>query len=191
MPNVVDGIIVAIIAGAVFWGWKSGLLRQLVALSGTLAAFIVAKQLYEPIGTIFSDFAFVQTLTFYQALSYLLVMLFTAALWFVAIRRIYPYTHLTDTDGARGVRGVDNVGGMFLGLLVGILLAIAFIGVTELLVYSRWPVFEAAGTRTAIHRAMQDSILVRGLFTDVPALMQHVEHWVPGISIARDGRIQT
>jgi uncharacterized membrane protein required for colicin V production len=46
MPNAVDGIIVAIVAGAVFWGWKSGLLRQLVALSATLAAFIVAKQLY-------------------------------------------------------------------------------------------------------------------------------------------------
>ena len=190
MPNVVDGIIVAIVAGAVFWGWQSGLLRQLVALSATLAGLIVAKQLYEPIGAVFSDFAFIRTLAFYQALSYLLVMVFTAAVWFVAIRRIYPYTHLTDADGEDAVRGLDKVGGMFLGLLVGILLAIAFIGVTELLVSSRWPIFEAAGTRTAIHRAMQESVLVRGLFSDVPALMAHVEGWVPGITIARDGRVQ-
>ena len=190
MPNVVDALIVAIVAGTVFWGWKSGLLRQLVALGATLAGVIVAKQLYEPVGAAFSDAASAQNLAFYQALSYLLVMVFTAAVWFVAIRRIYPYTRLADTDGDGALHGADNVGGMFLGLLVGILLAIAFIGVTELLVSSRWPVFEAAGTRHAIHRAMQDSVLVRGLFSDLPALMAHVESWIPGITIARDGRIQ-
>ena len=50
MPNVFDGVLILIVIAAMIWGWKSGLLRQLVAVSGTLAALMVAKQLYEPIG---------------------------------------------------------------------------------------------------------------------------------------------
>ncbi len=191
MPNLVDGLLIAIVAGSALWGWGSGLLRQLVAVSATLVALMVAKQLYQPIGAIFSDVALAHGAFFYDALAYLLVMTFTAAAWFVVIRRIYPYSHVADPDSDGFTRALDNLGGMVLGLILGILLVIAIIGVAELLAFSRWPVFEAAGIRTTLHYAIQDSLIVRGLFSEAPGLMEHVGQWVPGIEIARDGRIQS
>jgi uncharacterized membrane protein required for colicin V production len=191
MPNIIDGMLIAIIAGATFWGWKAGFLRLLVALTAALAGCMVASLLYQPIGYFLSDFSFVGVLAFYHALSYLFVLTLTAGLWFFAIHKIYPYTRLVDPSADRLTTGLDNLGGMFLGLLLGILLSIATIGVAELLAYSRWPVLEAAGSRSALHGAVQQSLIVRGLFSEVPDLMEHVSHWVPGIQVARDGRIQT
>jgi uncharacterized membrane protein required for colicin V production len=191
MPNVFDAVLVAIIGGALFWGWKSGLLRQLVAVSAALAAFIVARQLYEPLGYFFTDLALVPVPGFYQALSYLLVMTFTAAVWLWAIYRLYPFTRLTEPDADTFVRSLDRLGGMFLSVILGVLLALGTIGVSELLASSRWPAFESIDRRSAIHYAIQDSLLVRTLFSEAPDFVDHVGTWVPGVAIAREGRFQS
>ncbi len=191
MPNAFDAVLVVIVAGSTYWGWKSGLLRQLVAVSAALAAFMVAKQLYEPIGYLLVDMSLVRVPEFYHALAYLLVMTFTAALWFWAIYRIYPHTRLVDPDVDSFIRSLDSLGGMFLGLILGIMLSVATVGVAELLAFSRWPLFENVGARSAVHFTVQDSILVRVLFSEAPAFVDHVGQWVPGVVIAREGRIQT
>src|ERR1051325_11110213 len=124
MPNLFDALLLGIVVSSMIWGWKTGLLRQLVAVSAAMVAFMVAEELYEPLGTAFSDYSVVPTPAFFQGLSYLLVMFFTAAVWFVAIRHIYPYSRLgADSDGT--VRGLDSLAGMFLGLFLGTLLMIA------------------------------------------------------------------
>jgi uncharacterized membrane protein required for colicin V production len=189
MPNLVDALLVAIVLGTMFWGWKTGLLRQLVAVSAAMVAFMVAEELYEPLGGAFNDAVLAGSAAFFQGMSYLLVMFFVAAMWFILIRRIYPYTRLgSESDGT--VRGLDSVGGMFLGLVLGVLLMIATVGVAEVLVYGRWPILESSSRRSTVHQAVQDSLLVRMLFKEAPGLAEYVGHWVPGMVIAQEGRIQ-
>jgi uncharacterized membrane protein required for colicin V production len=189
MPNVFDAVLAAIVLAGMFWGWKSGMLRQLVAVSATMVAFMVAAQLYEPLGGAFNDAALVRTPGFFQGMAYLLIMFFVAAIWFVLIRRIYPYTRLgAESDGT--IRGLDNLAGMFLGLLLGLLLIIATVGVAEVLVYGHWPILESGGRRATVHAAIQDSLVVRTLFKEAPDFADYIGHWVPGVAIAREGRIQ-
>ena len=189
MPNFIDVLLLAIVLLSMIWGWRSGLLRQLVAVTATMVAFMVAAELYLPLGGAFNDAALSGAASFFQGLAYLLVMFFVAAAWFILIRRIYPYTRLgSDADGT--IRGLDNLGGMFLGLLLGILLMIATVGVLEVLVYGRWPFLESSSRRATINQAVQDSLLVRMLFKEAPEFATYVGHWVPGMAIAQEGRIQ-
>ncbi|HLH26626.1 MAG TPA: CvpA family protein [Chloroflexota bacterium] len=189
MPNLFDALLAAIVLGAMIWGWRTGVLRQLVAVSAAMVAFMVAEALYEPLGGAFNDAALVRTPAFFQGMSYLLVMCFVAATWFVLIRRLYPYTRLgEETDST--IRGLDSLGGMLLGLLLGVLLMIATVGVAEVLVYGRWPFLESSTRRSTVHYAIQDSLIVRTLFKEAPDFADYVGHWVPGVAIAQEGRIQ-
>jgi uncharacterized membrane protein required for colicin V production len=189
MPNLFDALLALIVILAMYWGWKTGVLRQLVAVSATMVAFMVAEQFYEPLGGAFNDAATRGTPAFFQAMSYLLIMFFVAAAWFALIRRLYPYTRLGEESDAT-VRGMDSLGGMFLGIALGGLLMIATVGVGEVLAYGRWPILESGGRRTTIHQAIQDSLVVRTLFKEAPELSNYVGNWVPGMAIAQDGRIQ-
>jgi uncharacterized membrane protein required for colicin V production len=189
MPNLFDALLAAIVLAAMIWGWKTGLLRQLVAVSATMVALMVAEELYLPLGGAFNDAALAGAASFFQGMSYLLVMFFVAAAWFVLIRRIYPYTRLGAESDAT-IRGLDDLGGMLLGLVLGILLAITVVGVAEVLVYGRWPILESRGRRATVHYAIQDSLVVQTLFKEAPEFVDYVGHWVPGIAIAREGRIQ-
>src|SRR3954453_5733103 len=167
MPNLFDALLAAIVLLAMYWGWQTGVLRQLVAVSATMGAFMVAVQFYEPLGGAFNDAATRGTPAFFQAMSYLLIMFFVAAAWFVIIRRLYPYTRLgADSDAT--IRGLDSLGGMFLGIVLGGLLMIATVGVAEVLVYGRWPIMESGARRTTVHQARQDSLVVRTLFKEAP-----------------------
>jgi uncharacterized membrane protein required for colicin V production len=189
MPNLFDAFLLLIVIMSMYWGWRSGILRQLVAVSATMVAFMVAEALYLPLGGAFNDAALSGAASFFQGMSYLLVMFFVAAVWFILIRRIYPYTRLgSESDGT--IRGLDSLGGMFLGLLLGVLLMIATVGVVEVLVYGRWPFLESSSRRATINQAVQDSLLVRMMFKEAPDFAEYVGHWVPGMAIARDGRIQ-
>ncbi len=188
MPNVFDGLLAIGMLATAVWGWKTGLLRQFVAATAALVAFMVAAQLYEPLAALVSDFAFVRTISFYQGLAYLLVMCFTAAVWFVAIRHVYPYSRLTAPG--RPLYWLDSLAGMLLGLATGVLLTIATVGVAEVLVYGHWPVFDDSGARDSLHTAIQRSWVVRTFFQEAPGFADYVGHWVPGVAIAQDGRIQ-
>lgn len=189
MPNLFDALLAAMVLAATFWGWKTGVLRQLVAVSATMVAFMVAAPLYEPLGGAFNDAALVRTPGFFQGMAYLLIMFFVAAAWFVLIRRLYPYTRLgAESDGT--IRGLDSLAGMFLGVALGILLMIATVGVAEVLVVGRWPILESGDRRATVHNAIQDSLVVRTLFKEAPDFADYVSHWVPGVAVAREGRIQ-
>src|SRR4051794_5107207 len=147
MPNLFDALLAAMGIGAMYWGWKTGVLRQLVAVSATMVAFMVAARLYEPRGGAFNDAATRGTPAFFEAMAYLLILFFVAAAWFVLIRRVYPYTRLGEESDAT-IRGLDSLGGMFLGIVLGGLLMIATVGVAEVLVYGRWPIMESGARRT-------------------------------------------
>lgn len=189
MPNFFDALLILLVILAMYWGWRSGILRQLVAVSATMVAFMVAEALYLPLGGAFNDAALSGASSFFQGMSYLLVMFFIAAAWFILIRRIYPYTRLGgETDAT--VRGLDSLGGMFLGILLGLLLMIGTVGVVEVLVYGRWPFLESSSRRGTINQAVQGSLLVRTMFKEAPGFADYVGHWVPGITIAQEGHIQ-
>ena len=161
-----------------YWGWQTGVLRQLVAVSATMVAFMVAAQFYEPLGGAFNDAATRATPAFFQAMSYLLIMFFVAAAWFVIIRRLYPYTRLgADSDAT--IRGLDSLGGMFLGIVLGGLLMIATVGVAE-------GVSVRALADHGIQWAPHDGppgdsglVVVRALFKEAPAFANYVGNWVP------------
>jgi uncharacterized membrane protein required for colicin V production len=187
--NVVDGILVAVVVAALLYGWKNGLLRTLVAITAAMFAFVAAKQLYEPVGVVFSEAAGLRPPTFFEGLAYLFVIFLAAGVWFVAIRRLYPHTYLVDPEtGGAAWRSVDRVGGLVLGALLGLILAIGTVGIMELLVFYRWPAFLPTGVRDVIHVAFRDAVLVRALFSEAPGLAAAIGHWVPGIVIAMEGR---
>ena len=52
--NVVDGILVLLVAGSTFYGWKNGVLRLVVAVTAAMVGFIAGRELYEPVAGIFS-----------------------------------------------------------------------------------------------------------------------------------------
>ena len=187
--NLVDALLLAIIAAAMFYGWRTGVLRQVVAVSALMFAFMVAGQLYELLALWFSAAAQLAPPNFFQGLAYLFLLLLAAGIWFVGIRRIYPYTRLVDPEVGGLVWSLDRFGGLVLGTVLGLLLAIAVVGVVELLVYYRWPALVPAGPRDVIHAGVRDSRLVRTVLGEAPELADYLDHWVPGVAIAREGRI--
>ena len=190
MVNVVDAVLLVVILAAMFYGWQTGLLRQMVAISATMFALMAANYLYEPLAGWLSAAAQLAPPNFLQGLAYLFVLALAAAAWFLAIRRLYPYTRLVDPEVGGLVWRLDRFGGLVLGTVLGVLLAVATVGVIELLVYHRWPASVPGGPRDVIHAAVRDAVLVRGLFSGAPELADLVGAWVPGVTIAREGRIQ-
>ena len=66
MPNFIDVLLLAIVLLSMIWGWRSGLLRQLVAVTATMVAFMVAAELYLPLGGAFNDAALSGAASFFQ-----------------------------------------------------------------------------------------------------------------------------
>ena len=190
MINAIDGLLLALIGGTMVWGWYTGVLRQIVAISAAMIAFMVAKLFYQQLGAWFGEVAMLSAPNFFEGPAYLLLFFLVAAGWFMIVRRAYPYTRLVEPE--RGGRGlvVDRVGGVLLGGALGVLLAIALVGVIELWVFYRWPILLGSGPRSGIHGMVHDSALVGWLFRESPETADLVGSWVPGVAVAREGRIQ-
>ena len=187
--NVFDVILVLIVLAATFYGWRTGVIRQVVAIAAAMFAFMVADQIYEPFGTVLSQAAGIGRRNFFDGLAYLLLMCLAAAGFFLIVRRLYPYTGLAEPEQGGAGWYVDQIGGILLGAVLGVLLAVATVGVIEVLVYYHWPGFLEEGPRDQIHESVRGALLVRGLFSDAPAIAEVIGHWVPGVLIVREGRI--
>ena len=74
---------------------------------------------------------------------------------------------------------------------LGVLLAVALVGVAEMIVYYRWPGFVPSGGRDLVHIGFRDAALVNWMFTQAPGLAEFMGHWVPGVALAQEGRPQT
>jgi membrane protein required for colicin V production len=187
--NLVDLFLIVVILAAMAYGWRTGILRQLVTVSALMFAFIAASQLYRPLAAWLSAIPQLPTPNYFEGLSYLLILLFAAAVWFLGIHRLYPYTRLFDPDGGGAPVLFDNLGGMLIGALLGLLLVVAIVGVVELLVYYAWPHFIPGGPRDVIHVSVSNAGLVQWLVTERPELAEYLGDWVPGLEVAREGRI--
>jgi uncharacterized membrane protein required for colicin V production len=186
--DVVDLILILLVLAAMVYGWRTGVLRQIVAISAAMFAFIAASQLYQPLAAWFSAIAQIATPNYFQGLAYLLIFLFAAAVWFLAIYRLYPYSRLVDAEGG-GLAILDNLLGLLFGALLGSLLALALVGIVELLVYYAWPPIVPSGPRDAIHAEVSESRIVRWVSRERMELADYLDEWVPGIRVAREGRI--
>jgi uncharacterized membrane protein required for colicin V production len=157
--NVVDGILVVIVAASMFYGWKTGVLRLVVAVTGAMVGFIAARQLYEPVAETFSLAAGFRPPNIFTGLAYFYVWCLAALAWFWTIRKVYPHTQLADTDIEVGslAWSIDRFGGLLLGTVLGLMLAVAFVGVAELIVYYRWPGFLPSGGRCTSASAIPPS----------------------------------
>jgi uncharacterized membrane protein required for colicin V production len=186
--NAIDLLLVAIVGAGMFYGWKSGLLRLVVAVSATMFGFMVANQFYEPLGRLFSAAAVMQVPNVFMGLAYLFLLFLAAGTWFIAIRKLYPYSRLVDPEVGGPIWLLDRFGGLLLGSVLGIMLAIATVGVVELLVFYPWPALMPQPARDVIHVAFRDAGLVRGMFSDTPWLASVASHWVPGVAIAQEAQ---
>jgi uncharacterized membrane protein required for colicin V production len=189
--NIVDGILVAIVAASMFYGWKAGVLRLLVAVTAAMVGFIAARELYVPIAEVFSLAASFRPPNIFDGLSYLWIWCLATVGWTWAIRKIYPHTKLYDAEVGGWLWSIDHFGGLALGAVLGVLLAVALVGVAEMIVYYRWPGFVPSGGRDLVHIGFRDAALVNWMFTQAPGLAEFMGHWVPGVALAQEGRPQT
>jgi membrane protein required for colicin V production len=142
--NWVDWVIIALLAGSTFSGFRQGFILEVATLLGSVAAFAVARQEYPDVRHILSPIA--GSSQWLTVVSYLLVFLVVwGAIIFLA-RRLRRLAHLF------GFGLVDRLGGAAIGFLQGLL-------VVELLLYlgERIP---AAGLRHDVkHAALTPTFL--------------------------------
>jgi uncharacterized membrane protein required for colicin V production len=186
--NVVDGILVALVLGSMFYGWKAGVLRLLVAVSGAMVGFIAARQLYEPVAGVFSAAAQFRPPNIFDGLAYLYIWCIAALIWFWCIRKMYPHTQLTDSEVGGLVWSIDRFGGLVLGVVLGLLLAVALVGVLDMIVAYRWPGFLPSGARDLMQVGVRDAALVRWLYSEAPGVVAFLGYWIPGLVLAREGQ---
>lgn len=190
MPfNAVDGLIVALIAACLFYGWHSGVLRQLAIVSAALFALMCAGTFHEGLGSWWAAAAGLQPPTYLDAVAYLFLLVLSAAAWLLVLHRLYPYTRLTAREVGSWLWGLDRFGGLVVGGVLGVLLVLAVIGAAELLVYFRWGGQPGArGVRDVVHTQVREARLLQDLLA-TPELSDHLSYWVPGLRVAREGTI--
>jgi uncharacterized membrane protein required for colicin V production len=188
--NVVDGVLVALMAGSLYYGWKNGVLRLVVAVTGAMVGFIAGRELYEPVAGIFSAAAGFRPPNIFDGLAYLYVWCLAALGWFWAIRKAYPYTRLTTAEVGGLVWSVDRFGGLFLGGVLGLTLAVALVGVADLLVAYRWPAFVPLNIKDTLDLGFRNAALVRWMNSEFSGFVTFMGHWVPGLALAGEGQPQ-
>ena len=188
--NAIDALLAAIVAAGMFYGWKTGLLRQVVAVTAIMFGMMVAHQFYEGLAYLFSAAAQYQAPNIFTGLAYVFLICLGAAVWFIIMRRLYPYTRLVDPTVSETAWLLDRLGGLLLGTVLGISLAVVTVGSVMLLVQYPWPALLPSPARGVIHVAFRDAALVHGALTDFPALIDFLAHWVPGIAILKEAEIE-
>ncbi len=190
MPfNVVDGLIIGLLGACLFYGWHTGVLRQLAVVSAVLFALICAHAFYQSLGAWWAAAASMQPPTYLDAVAYVFLLVVAAAVWLVVLHRVYPYTRLAAPKIDTWLWTLDRFGGLVMGALLGVLLVVAVIGASELLVYFRWGgPLGARGVRELVHAQIRDSTLLQDIL-DTPELSDFLGYWVPGLRIAREGTI--
>jgi uncharacterized membrane protein required for colicin V production len=187
--NVVDGLIVVLVAACLFYGWHSGVLRQLAIVSAALFALMCASALYQGLGGWWAAAAGLQPPTYLEAVAYVFLFVVAAALWLLVLHRLYPYTRLAAREVGSWAWHLDRFGGLMVGGALGVLLVVAVIGAAELLVYFRWGGQPGArGVRDVVHAQVREARLLQDLLA-TPELSDHLSYWVPGLRIAREGTI--
>jgi uncharacterized membrane protein required for colicin V production len=188
MPfNVLDVVLGAVVLGAAAYGWHSGVLRLLVAVSGTMVGFIAARQFYEPVAWVFSLAAGMRQPDIFDSLSYFYVWCLAALAWFWLIRKLYPYTHLTDEEERNAIWALDHTLGLLLGVVLGLLLAAGVVGVTAHLVAYEWPGLLPGGGRTLLQVGLRESALVRWLHEAECSPLTLARYSVPSLGMVAEG----
>ena len=105
--------------------------------------------------------------------------------------RSYWYLLLVGLAGVGGlVWSIDRFGGLLLGIVLGLTLAVALIGVADLLVAYRWPAFVPLNIKDTIDLGFRNAALVRWLNGESSGFVTFMGHWVPGLTLAREGQPQ-
>lgn len=192
MPiDVVDAVIFIVFAICMVYGWRTGLLRVCVALSAVIFALMCANTFYQGLGAWWEAAGGLVGPTYLEALAYLLLYLLSASFWLMVIRRVYPYTRLSASEVGSWVWSLDRFGGLLVGAVLGVLVAVSVVGAAELLVYHRWGGQPGArGVRDIVHAQVVESAVVRNVLGETPALAELVTYWVPGWRIAKEGNIR-
>lgn len=122
--NWVDIVIIVSVLLSAFFGWRNGVIRWAITLAGAVIGIVVAGRTYESFS---SAFSFTDNETFRSVAAYAVVFLaFLIAAWIVA----------------RMVKGVmkvlllgwvDNVAGLVIGAVVGLLGAATLISLMGIL----------------------------------------------------------
>lgn len=190
MFNLVDWLLVTMVVGAAVWGWKTGTLFQLTVISAALAGLTAAARSYEPLGAFLNAFAPLLNPAFVQGLGYFAVMCSIAAAGFLALRWLYPRTRLAISLTERSW-WLDNCGGALLGLVLGILLAVAMVDLVEVFAFPDWPVMASYDRRAALHYMVAGSVLVQQVFFESGReFADHLSYWLPGLAVLAGGSIQ-
>jgi uncharacterized membrane protein required for colicin V production len=188
--TVVDAVILLLIVGCILYGWRTGLVRQVVAVSATIFALMLANVGYEFLGGWWAAAASVVSPTYLDALAYLLILLVAAVFWLTVMRRIYPYTRIASSEVGNWAWSLDRFGGLIVGGLLGVLVALAVVGTAELMAYYRWGGQPgASGVRNVVHDQVTGSAILRETFVEAPPAADLLGYWVPGIRRAREGTI--
>lgn len=114
--NWLDITIVALIAGGAFFGWRNGVLRWVLTLAGAIVGAIVAGQLYDQFQAVVPG---VDSQALRQVIAFVVIlMLFMTGAWLLA-RAVKTVLNVLLLGW------IDNVAGLAIGVLVGVLAASA------------------------------------------------------------------
>ena len=119
--NWVDIMIIVLVVGLAFLGWRNGVIRWVMMLIGGIVGVVLAGQLYENAATIFEPFT--DSDGSQDVLGFALVFLLVMVGAWLAARFLKTALNLVLLGW------VDNVAGAALGAFVGSVAAVAIISV--------------------------------------------------------------
>lgn len=160
--NILDIFIVVIILVTFLWGFKVGLIRQLLGLAALYIGIVIAVLGYESLGNAMKAMSPGFTVDASYAVAFLLITLVVTAILIGVTYAIYQHTTLP----ALGM--FDQILGGFAGLLSGLLLLGMLMLVLHYGLLVDWGT--ANGTRDSL-RIAQESSFLKPVLTQVSDLV--------------------
>ena len=120
--NWLDIVIIVILALALLWGMKTGLLGAVVSAVAVLVGWLLAGQYGDDVGELFGDSLSNDTLV--TVVSYAIIIVASLVVARIVWRILRPILTIA-TLGLTGM--VDKLGGLVLGLVVGVVISGALV----------------------------------------------------------------
>ncbi len=166
--TALDSLLIALWAGAVVFGWYSGILRQLFLLASILAGGIIASTLVYGASFwtgVISGTGREHTLPF----TYVSLIFLAKSLVFLLTIRSYPHTRLSRH------KNPDRVVGGLLGFVVGLLVVNLLAAMLLMTTNDPWFVFD--GARVSIRQQLDSTPflpLVSSTFPQITSIVQNL-----------------
>lgn len=168
--NPFDVLIVVALLAVVAFGFVRGLVRMALSLLVLYLAAVAAMTLYVPASR-WLRFVTQLPQSISQGLSFFLILVLVSAAINFVLRRTYKETELP------GVRQIDQLGGMVIGFVLGVI----WIGLSILVLafFLRTPLGHEAGVQQVMVGYFRRSSLIPVFYRVLPVAVATLRPWMP------------